>query len=174
MAPHLVIGDMDSLPHDVQAELLSRGCQFVIHPRAKDETDLELALHCAVQRKAQEIIILGALGGRLDHTVANLLLLTMTELAGIPVRIIGANQEALLLRGGGTGSVQGRPGDLVSLLPLGGEAIGVTTAGLAWALSRETLHFGLTRGLSNEMVSAIAEIQLEGGYLLVVHSWAVG
>ena len=87
LVPHVVIGDLDSLTEDGQARLRSAGARFITHPKAKDETDLELALTYAIQQGAEEILILGALGGRLDHTLANLLLLTNPSLEGVAVRI---------------------------------------------------------------------------------------
>jgi thiamine pyrophosphokinase len=169
LLPDLIVGDMDSLPEEEQAALASRGCRFVVHPRAKDETDLELALGYAVEQGSREIVILGALGGRLDHTLANVLLLALPGLAGIQVRIVDGEQEALLVRSGEVVALQGRPGDLVSLLPLGGDVRGVTTSGLAWALLDEALRFGRSRGVSNEMTADAAQIEVKDGTLLVVH-----
>jgi thiamine pyrophosphokinase len=94
LVPHLVIGDMDSLPGEARAALEAQGSQFVVHPRAKDETDLELALTYATQQGAREIVVLGALGGRLDHTLANVLLLTLPKLDGVVVRIASDGGEA--------------------------------------------------------------------------------
>jgi thiamine pyrophosphokinase len=170
LAPDLVIGDMDSLPEKDRAALLAMGCTFVVHPRAKDETDMELALTYAAHHGVQEILILGALGGRLDHTLANVLLLALPELRGTPVRIVNGPGQALLLRGGEFVLLKGSPGDLVSLLPLGGDVLGVTTSGLAWELQDATLRFGFTRGVSNEMTSTEAHIEVESGHLLVVHT----
>jgi thiamine pyrophosphokinase len=169
LLPDLVVGDMDSLPEEKRAILAAQGCRFLVHPRAKDETDLELALAQAVEQGAQEIIVLGALGGRLDHTLANVLLLALPRLAGKSVRIVDGHEEVLLVRGGEVVSLKGQAGDVVSLLPMGGDVDGVTTAGLAWALHGDTLRFGLSRGVSNEMTGELARIEVEDGYLLVVH-----
>ena len=169
LRPGLVIGDMDSLPEEARAILESAGCRFIEHPRAKDQNDLELALVHAVQEGATAITVLGALGGRLDHALANILLLTLPALVGASVRIAEGDQQALLARGGETLELEGARGDLVSLLPLGGDACGVTTWGLAWALQDDTLRFGSSRGVSNEMTSDRAGIQVGEGLLLVVH-----
>jgi thiamine pyrophosphokinase len=169
LRPDWVIGDMDSLPAEARATLKARGCRFIEHPRAKDETDLELALTYAVDQGADEIVILGALGGRLDHTLANVLLLTLPALEGALVRIVDGRQEALLARSGRAVAIAGQPGDLVSLLPLGGDARGVTTSGLAWALQGETLRFGFSRGVSNEMTAPAARVEIGQGHLLVIH-----
>jgi thiamine pyrophosphokinase len=168
LVPNLTVGDMDSLSSEDRAMLAARGCQFVVHPRAKDETDLELALTYAVSHGAREIVILGALGGRLDHTLANLLLLALPALEGVSVRIVDGDQRAQLVRSGEAANLEGTPGDLVSLLPLGGEVHGVTTTGLAWALQGDTLRFGFTRGVSNKMTAPTAQIRVQSGYLLVV------
>jgi len=170
LVPDLVIGDLDSLSEPDRAKLVQAGCRFLVHPRSKDETDLELALTQAIVEGARQITILGALGGRLDHTLANLLLLSLPVLEGVAVRIVAGVQEARLVRSGESVCLHGQPGDLVSLLPIGGEVRGVTTVGLAWPLQAETLLLGFTRGISNEMTSREACIQIEQGYLLLVHA----
>jgi thiamine pyrophosphokinase len=169
ISPQVVIGDMDSLPGPEHRRLEERGARFVVHPRAKDETDLELALTYAAQEGAREIVILGALGGRLDHTLSNVLLLALPPLAGVSVRVAAGEEEMILLRSKETVSLAGQIGDVVSLLPLGGDARGVTTDGLAWPLHDDTLRFGHSRGVSNEMVAPVARVSVEDGYLLVVH-----
>jgi len=169
VAPHVVVGDMDSLTQVERERLEAQGCEFVQHLRAKNETDLELALAYAVEQGAREVIILGALGGRLDHTLANVLLLALPRLEGVTARIVHGGEEALLLRGGQSIRLDGQRGDRVSLLPIRGDACGVTTRGLAWPLKGNTLRFGYSRGVSNEMTGEEAWIELEEGSLLVVH-----
>ena len=134
-------------------------------------TDLELALLYAVESGAEEILVLGALGGRPDHTIANLHLLAHPALAGRQVRMLGANYQLFLLRGGEEGTVNGQAGDTLSLLPLAGDAHGIHTAGLRWALAGDTLRFGPARGVSNEMTASTARVRLEQGLLLVVHTF---
>lgn len=168
LVPELVIGDLDSLPAKERTALEVQGIEFLIHPRAKDETDLELALTYAAEQGFDDIVVLGALGGRLDHTVANVLLLALPILAGRRVRIVDGSQQASLARPGEALELLGQPGDRVSLLPLGGDAHGVTTGGLLWALERATLCFGYSRGVSNEMTGRHARVTLEQGLLLVV------
>lgn len=170
LEPDLVIGDMDSMPFEVRDRLEAQECRFIVHPRAKDETDLELALTHAAELGATEILVLGALGGRLDHTLANLLLLAHPVLEGIRVRIVDDNQRAELVRGGEELILRGQPGDLISLLPLAGDCHGVSTSGMAWPLNDDVLHFGFSRGVSNEMVGTEASLYLHQGLLLVVQS----
>ena len=165
--PHVVIGDLDSLDADRQARLRAAGARFIVHPAAKDETDLELALLYAVEHGAGSIVVLGALGGRLDQTLANVLLLTMTALIGRDVRLVDGPQTAFVVRDEVT--LAGEPGDTVSLIPLGGAAHGVTTSELAYPLQDDTLPFGPSLGISNEMTAPQARVQVRDGILLCVH-----
>jgi thiamine pyrophosphokinase len=100
--------------------------------------------------------------------VANLLLLADPWLTGVDARLVAGPDTVRLLVGPGMARLEGRPGDLVSLLPLGEAAIGVSTAGLRWPLDEAELRAGGTRGLSNEVVEPAASVSLRSGQLLVV------
>jgi thiamine pyrophosphokinase len=167
LAPQLVIGDLDSLDADSQTALLALGVELRRYPRAKDETDLELALLYAAGRGASSIDILGALGGRWDHTLANVALLALPELRGRRVRLLADAQELFLVRDSAT--IDGRAGDTVSLLPLTHEAHGVTTRGLLYPLDDATLHHEQARGISNVLLEPPGQVSLRDGLLLVVH-----
>jgi thiamine pyrophosphokinase len=165
--PQLVIGDLDSLDAASQAALLSKGVELRRHPRAKDETDLELALLYAAERGASSIDIVGALGGRWDHTLANVALLALPELRGRRARLLADAQELFLVRDGA--AIEGRRGDTVSLLPLTPEARGVTTRGLLYPLDDATLRYQQARGISNVLLEPPGHVSLNDGLLLVVH-----
>ena len=171
LTPHVVVGDMDSLDVETRERLARQGCRLVLHPAEKDETDLELALLLAVKENVFEIVILGALGGRLDQLLANVLLLTLPEVAGASVKLAGASQEAFVVRGGTQTTVEGQVGDTLSLIPLTGDASGIYTQGLKWPLSGDTLFAGPARGVSNVVVSLPVRIRVEKGLLLVVHGF---
>jgi thiamine pyrophosphokinase len=168
LQPHVVIGDMDSLPPEIRTELTERGCQFVSHSPRKDETDTELAIQYALRSGADEIVLLGAIGDRLDHTLANILLLAMPELERVRATIVTGDTQVWLLRGGYELEFGGTPGDIVTLLPLSQDAIGVSTVGLEWALHDDTLHLGPARGVSNVMTTTEARVRLREGCLLVL------
>ena len=174
---HLLIGDLDSLPATEAATLTAAGTPVITAPTAKDETDLELALIHALTEGAQEIVICAALGGRTDHMLANVMLLTRPELAGLDVSIAEGEQTIRVLRGGEKASgevacltLESTPGDLLSLLPVGGDAAGVTTGGLAYPLRDETLCLGQARGVSNVFEATTARVWLRSGLLLVVQT----
>lgn len=168
LIPMHIIGDMDSLQTEHQ-DLVEQGAVLHTYPAQKDETDLELALLWAVEQNPQEIIVLGALGGRPDQEWANLLLLAHPALDGHNVVFANATWAIRLIRGNCTLNITGQPGDILSLIPLGGDAQGVTTQGLAYPLRNETLYFGKTRGVSNVFEETKAIITLKKGLLWCFH-----
>jgi thiamine pyrophosphokinase len=164
------VGDGDSVSADVLSRLEATGIPIDRMPFDKDESDTELALRAALAQRPDSVVILGALGGpRLDHALANLALLALPELRDIDVRLVAA-EVRVRVAGPGATRLEGRVDDLVTLLPIGTDATGVTTAGLAYPLRGETLHVGRTRGLSNRRTEAIAEVVLQAGRLLVVET----
>jgi thiamine pyrophosphokinase len=166
--PDYLIGDFDSLEPSEVEQFAGDGVTILRHPERKDFTDLELAIRHAHSLEMNEILVLGALGLRWDQTLANLLLPAAREYAGLQMRLLDGAQEVLLLRGGNQLTLHGQPGDTVSLIPLGGDAHGITTHGLEYPLQQETLQFGTTRGVSNALLSDSATVQLGQGMLLCV------
>lgn len=166
--PHLVIGDLDSLPESEINALKAAGVEIEIFPREKDATDLELALQRLAARGVAEIRVVAALGGRLDQTLANLYLLEMDELKDIDVRLDDGHEEILIIRSRAT--VMGMPGDTLSLLSLDRCARGITTQGLKYPLDGETLCSSRSRGVSNVMLETEVSIEVRSGALLCIHT----
>ena len=167
--PVYVVGDFDSLNAQLLEQLRARGSQIISAAVEKDETDTELAVQLAIERGATSITLLGALGGdRFDHTIANVLLLAGFD--KVPIQIIDGPSTCWLLRGPGHTTIKGQPGDLLSLLPLTSDASGIHTSGLYYPLNGETLRFGKPRGVSNKLTGEQAEVSLESGMLLVIHT----
>jgi thiamine pyrophosphokinase len=164
-----VVGDLDSIEPALRESLATTGASISAWPPEKNETDLELALLHAAAHGAGHIVVLGALGGRLDMTVANILLLTHPQMAGRRIELWDGPQTAWLVHPPGAG-ITGEPGDTLSLIPLGGDAHSVTTDGLAYALEDETLVFGPARGVSNILTAPQAHVALRSGLLLAVHT----
>lgn len=166
LTPDVLIGDFDSLSaQDVEAHE-ARGAEVIRFPPRKDATDLELAVQHALAGGAEELIILGAVGGRWDQSLANLLMPNLPDLAAVSVRFIDGAQEAIVLRGGGQVKLEGQPGDIVSLIPLDGRARGVTTEGLEYPLQDGELAFGSSRGVSNVLLREEATVSMVSGSLL--------
>jgi thiamine pyrophosphokinase len=169
--PDLLVGDLDSADAGLVARLEADRVEIRRHQTEKEATDTELAVDAALAAGATEVVILGALGGRrLDHELANLLLLADGRLASVDARIVHGSTTTRLLLGGRTAGLGGAPGGLVSLLPIDGDAVGVTTTGMRWALNGATLPLGASRGVSNEILTTPASVSLEHGKLLLVET----
>src|SRR4051794_993298 len=135
----LWVGDGDSIGAAALAELAASGVPIERSPVDKDETDAELAIRAAVDRDARRITILGALGGaRFDHALANAWLLAHPGLGGRDAILLDAAVRIRLV-GAGRADLSGRVGDVVSLLPFGGDATGLVTSGLRYPLVDEDL-----------------------------------
>lgn len=172
LTPDLLIGDLDSVTPDQINWAQTKGARVLRFPTDKDETDLELALYEAVQSGCKRITITAALGGRFDQTLSNIYLLNLPVLAGIDARIDDGRQEIILVRR--ATEVTGDPGDIVSLLPLSPIVRGITTRGLKYPLADESLIFYRSRGLSNEMLTGEARVEVQDGILLCVHERSGG
>jgi thiamine pyrophosphokinase len=174
----LLVGDMDS----ISREGLAAATEIERHSIDKDATDLELAMRAAARRQPDHLIVVGGEGGRIDHFLANACLLaapevwgirdptvdqTWVDLVSIDLMWLVAGAVIHVVRVGV--ELAGAVGDIVSLLPFGGPAAGVTTDGLRWPLSDALLATGTTRGVSNEMASERASVTISSGTLLVAH-----
>ncbi|MEO8251155.1 MAG: thiamine diphosphokinase [Chloroflexota bacterium] len=170
-SPDVLIGDLDSIDPVLLERLVAEGVTIERHPADKDASDAELAVGRAVEAGADEVVILGALGGkRVDHELANLLLLVDPAWRGRLIRIVRGETSVRALRGGEVIGLEGAEGDLVTLLSVGGDAVGVRTDRLRFPLDGETLAPGRSRGLSNLIESPPASVSLERGTLLVIET----
>jgi thiamine pyrophosphokinase len=165
LRPDVVIGDLDSLEPGTLASLQQAGVLIETYMRDKNATDGQLAIERALQCRPDELFLVGFLGGpRLDQALANILLLSRID---VPAVLLDERNECLLLRPGVEHTWQPEPGEVISLLPLGGSAIGVTTRGLRWPLNGERLEQGDTRGVSNEPIADEASVSIASGRLFL-------
>jgi thiamine pyrophosphokinase len=173
LTPDVVVGDGDSLAPDRFSELRASGVEVIVFPAEKDESDTELALREAMRRGGDPVAITGAFGGeRLEHSIANLLLLTLPSIADHDVSLVhGASVVRVMgVAGADELAITGEAGDYVSLLPLTESVTGVTTSGLRYPLDEAALEQGSTRGLSNELIAESCSIRTATGRLAVVHT----
>jgi thiamine pyrophosphokinase len=162
----VVVGDLDSASPAALDAARAAGAVVETHPVAKDATDLELAIAAARARGARRVTVVGGGGGRHDHLLANALVLAAVEFADLDLDGLVGTARITVVRVRAT--VAGRPGDLCSLIPAGGPAVGVRTTGLRYPLHGEDLLPGSTRGISNELLGDHATVELAAGVLLVV------
>ncbi len=169
LIPHAVIGDMDSLEPDTIKYLKENNVDIHTYPRNKDETDLELAVHYALDLGIKTITILGGLGNRWDMTFSNIFLLVNPRFSTPEIHLVikDGKQEIFLARPDKIYQLNGKPGDIVSLIPIKFNALDVCTHDLKYPLNNEPLFLGSTRGVSNVMLSEQASVSFSSGLLLV-------
>lgn len=170
--PAVLIGDLDSLEDNAAGP--TAGPRRIVHPRDKDQSDLELALEHALAEGAHEIVVFGGWGDRWDQSLSAMLLLALPARQGVPAWVVGGRHRARLVMGGQEARIDGRPGDTLSLLALAGDALGVSIEGCRFPLRRARLPFGTTLGLSNALVEPSARVRVEEGAVLTIHIQADG
>lgn len=167
MEVDLVVGDLDSVSPVALKAAQEGGVEVERHPPDKDATDLELALAAAVRHGAGRIVVAGGGGGRIDHLLANALLLASPGWADVDVEWLVGSARVLAVREEAT--IEGEPGDVLTLLAIGEPVDGVTTEGLEYPLDDDVLLASSTRGVSNVFVGDTATVRVRNGILLVVH-----
>lgn len=168
LVPSVVIGDLDSVDAANLRAFEAQGVEIIKYPVDKDETDLELALLHARERRFDEILLIGALGGRLDQMLGNLSLLSDPAWTAVDVRIDDGVQQAFFARE--QAQIHGRIGEIISLIPWQGDVTIANTEGLRWSLHNETLFAHQTRGISNELIAENARVEIDSGLLLIIHT----
>lgn len=166
ITPNVIVGDLDSASPETVAVFKEQDIPFIEYPTVKDKTDTELAIDYAVAKGYNEILLLGCFGSRVDHTLANIMLLASLAQKGIKVRAVDENNDLYVCLD--NVEILGEPGDYVSLIPLTAEVIGVTTHNLAYKLENATLSLGSTLPLSNRLSQTKGIVEIKDGILLVI------
>lgn len=169
--PDVVVGDMDSLAPEDQERIAAQGVEVRRYPRHKDWTDTSLALDMALAENPDEVVLLGATGGRFDHTLANVHLLVKALHAGVRARVVDDEQEIFVLEG--EYALRGRAGCTVSLLPLTARVDGVCLRGFRWPLDDAVMDMGDPYGVSNVVENDEALIVCGRGMLAGIVSFSV-
>jgi thiamine pyrophosphokinase len=153
----LVVGDFDSISPETLETLGRAGTRVERHPAAKDKTDLELAPDAALTLAPRRVVVVGGDGGRLDHLLGGLLVLAADAYVGVEIDALVGPATVHVVRGSRV--LSGTPGETISLLAVGGPAVGVVTDGLVYPLRGEALVVGTSRGVSNAFAAAEARIR---------------
>jgi thiamine pyrophosphokinase len=169
LSPHISIGDFDSVTVDEKEQIKACSQQMMdCDPIMKDLTDTEMALQWAIQQKPEEILLIGVLGSRFDHTLANVHLLAKGLQAKVNCRIVDLSNEIRLIADEWTATKD--EFDHLSLLPFSQEVTGITLEGFQYPLDNATLRIGDTLGISNVLIEPVGRISLKTGQLLVIRS----
>lgn len=166
--PTMIVGDLDSIDEDVILQYKDQGVRFEKFPPKKDYTDMELAINYAIEFKPNELTIMGAIGSRLDHTMANIYMLVDIMKKGISCRMLNNKNEIRVI----SDTIEIRCNDdlNVSLIPLTEKVEGICLTGFEYPLDNETLYMGQSRGVSNKLKSLIGNISIKNGLLAVIVS----
>ena len=158
--PNIIIGDMDSVKsEDLQLDK-------IVFPAKKDLTDSEIVLEYAAEKGFDELLLLGFTGGRADHMLTNIMLLT--KYPHIDITIADEYSEIFLAKNENV--IKGIKGTIISVIPINGDLKGVTTKELEYPLFDEDLYFGTGRGVSNVMLSDECVIKIKSGTGLIIKS----
>ena len=170
--PDVIIGDMDSIEPAQLTSYSAQGVKIIKYPANKDFTDTELALDYALNLKPTAIYIWGALGGRIDHTLANVFLLRKGQKAGIKTYLIDEYCEAFIVDK--KASFVDAKGVTVSLFAFSFKVEGLSLSGFVYPLKDAVLMMGESLGVSNIINKAHAKISVRAGKLLVIRYWQKG
>ena len=167
VVPDYIIGDLDSLELTTKNYFKQKGVNFKKFPKRKDQTDAQLCIHLAKDLGVLNIELLGALGGRIDHTVANINLMYYIKKLGLNP-IIKTDKEGLYMIEDESIELFGEIGDTISILPVNGDALGITLKGFEYPLDDAIIKYGNPIGISNVMKSNKGIVNVKKGTLLIV------
>lgn len=165
IAPNILIGDFDSVNSEDLKFFMAQGIETFKFPVQKDMTDSELAIEKALEMGADELLLIGAVGSRIDHSLANILLLKKLLDNGIRASIINENNQIYMFNT--TFSLKKQEGYKLSLIPVSEKVTGVSTLGLKYKLNDAAMTLGTSWGVSNEFVEDNITVTIKQGILLV-------
>ncbi|MEG1311083.1 MAG: thiamine diphosphokinase [Romboutsia sp.] len=165
--PSYIIGDLDSICNDTVEYYKNYGVKFEEFPSKKNETDTELCIYLANQLDASNIDFFGALGGRVDHMLVNINLLFYVRSMNIQTKII-SDKEDIYIAIDEEVLINGNKGDIVSIIPIKSDAVGVTLKDLEYPLNDYNMKYSLSLGMSNIMIKSICSINVKKGSLLII------
>lgn len=169
IVPNYIIGDLDSADTNVIEYFRSHNVIFEKFPSKKNETDTELCIYQANKLGATKIDFIGALGGRVDHMLANVSLLYCIRNMNIVPRILTESEEMYIAIDEEV-IIEGKVKDTLSVIPLGGDANGVTLSGFEYPLNNYNMKYGLPLGISNIMLADKCSVKVNKGSLLIVRN----
>ena len=172
ITPNYIIGDLDSINNDLIDYYKSKNVIFKTYPSRKDETDSEICIYLAKELKAKEIDFYGALGGRIDHTLANIGLMHYVRQMNIIPRMISSEEEIAIIKNEEV-ILQGKKGDTVSIIPIMTDANNVTLKKLEYPLNNARMGYLSSLGISNVMLENECSIKIEDGYALIIRNYNV-
>ena len=172
ITPEYIIGDLDSIDKDLVEYYKSKNVLFKTYPSHKDETDSEICVHLAKELEAKKIDFYGSLGGRIDHTLANIGLLHYVREMNMEPRIITSEEEVIIVKNEEV-TLYGKKGDTISIIPIMSDANNITLKNLEYPLNNGKIGYLSSLGISNVMSKDECSIKVEDGYVLIIRNYDV-
>lgn len=165
LKPDILLGDFDSIDSVETFRVQWPEAIVESFPARKDFTDAELAVRRAIEIASERITVVGCIGSRMDHTLATLFLLKQIHEAGIEGMMLNEKNRITYVCTHGT--VLGKAGETVSIVPVHGDVYGITIHGFEYPLENATLRFGSSTGVSNILIGNRGDISIRRGSALV-------
>lgn len=166
IVPDYIVGDFDSVSPEVLEYYKRQNIELKQVPCRKDETDMELGINYAIEIGADDITLIGGIGSRMDHTLANVFQLIKIDKKGLKGRLV--NENNIIVFSSGNTVIEGKKGDIVSFIPITAEVKGVSTKGLEYSLDNAILYMDSPLGVSNVMEGDTAMYTFNDGMALVI------
>lgn len=166
ITPDYLIGDFDSIEKEILSFFMENDVDILRYSKDKDYTDTEICVYKALELGCREICIFGGIGSRIDHSLGNIGLLHIMAEKGTKGCIISKDSRIYLCRD--YIEINGKIGDVVSIIPLLGNAKGLKSKGLKFELNNLSIEFGKPLGISNEMTDCKCSIEIGNGEILVI------
>jgi len=167
--PNYIIGDLDSIDKDVINYYKKQNVLFEKFPSKKNETDSELCILLASKLNAYKVDLFATLGGRIDHTLANINLLYYIREQKIVPRII-SEKEDIYIAINESIQIKGKKEDIISIIPIKGDAKGITLENLEYNLNNYNMKYSSPLGISNIMLSDECSITVKEGSVLIIRN----
>lgn len=169
LKPDLIVGDFDSASKSVLQNFKKAGVSVITYSTDKDQTDTQIAVEKAIEKGATNVVFLGALGSRFDHSYANIMLLNRLVKSGITSKII--DEQNVIVMSDKHIELEGVIGQVLSILPFGGNACVAETQGLKYQMQNCVLQLDNPFGVSNVFNLERVSIRVSSGYILAIKAW---
>ena len=167
-----IIGDLDSINKELISFYKEKNVVFKKYPSHKDETDSEICIYLAKKLNGTNVDFIGTLGGRIDHTLANIGLMNYVKNMDMNPRILTSEEEILIARNEEI-TLKGNKGDTVSILSIDGVAKGVTLENMEYPLENGNIGYLSSLGISNVMLENKCNIKIENGCILIIRNFSI-
>lgn len=166
--PDIVIGDLDSLQKEEMDILKNENVEIIKFPVMKDETDTELCIDYLFKNNIKNITLMGVMGTRFDHTLANVYLLRKINVLGGTGKILDKFNTIYYVDN--TIELKKNTDYFISIIPISSEGVSISLSGFLYSINKGHLNFGSSKGISNKIIEKAGNIKIHKGEAFVIES----